>query len=851
VEEIGTDLIVGAVDLIVTVATAGTVKGGSLLSAAKGELQTLAKTSIRMAMKQTARQTAAATVREAAETAARRPLAARLASGIGKTAVQFAKGQAHQLAISLPTTIAANLLNERNLRNGNPLLNIARGTYEASLHNLKMGVAMGIAGHAVQSGLTHLTVVTRPPLSPVATRLAEYKAWQAENPGRPRQDYVVHMEAKQAASAVSAETARIETREARRALLGEIPPRERAGIADVPIVRVSEPEFRALNGGAAGDALLHVHKGQAALVIREGAPPAAAGKLAGDLRERVAPGTAGRTVNPAEALPERLQNRVPVEIVNIPELGLDGVRAVPEFHPDGQIIGVKLEVGPNARAIDIQNHVETIDAMRKLTGLSGRARVMAHEVARAIGADIVTPLDRGRWEAALEIRKLSGVIEDRILRLAEEGVDPRSRERINAEIADLRQQYAREVERFGQGAEAEARGYVAAEGKKRKPAPKEPVEEQAAPGRGGKETVREAAAEAAKELVPAEAAAPKAAGEAQPIPAEAPKPRTPEQIRSREILAEIRALEETRTAAEEARDSDATATPHANYVREHTDSYVKALKRVAGDLPRELRARVERLRLAPMEPAWGLAELHAALAASPEYRAILERGKPASVVAKLEAVGESLGEIAAQRQRVAEHNRTISEADAHIGGLTEEYRGLNGRVVPFADEPLALHPDLPEPLAGLFYVPEARTDVAEKSHVAGYRSELRLANHIAETGRGTVIHYGHRVVEYGADIVSVDPTTGRVTLWDSKYRELGGTPAHSETFTDQQRRADAVAAALAYLRSGEGPLSPELRAQAINSLSDGNFDAITARTRGGEFTEKRLRFTGDVETYRD
>jgi hypothetical protein len=471
IEEIGTDLIVGAVDLIVTVATLDIVKTGSLLSTtklllldAKTEFQTLAKTSIRMAAKQTARQTAATSVREAAETAARRPLAARLASGVGKTAMQFAKGQARQLAISLPTTITANLLNEHSLRNGNPLHNIARGTFEASLHNLKMGVAMGVAGHAVQSGLTHLTVVTRPPLSPVATRLAEYKAWQAENPGRPRQEYVAHMEAKQAAAAVSAETARIETRQARRALLGEIPPRERAGIADVPIVRVSEPEFRALNGGAAGDALLHVHQGQAALVIREGAPPEAAAKVAGELREHVAPGTAGRTVNPAEALPDRLRNRVEVAVVDDPKLGLDGVRAVPDFHPDGHIIGVRLEVGPNARAIDIQNHVATIDAMRRLTGLSGRARLMAHEVARAIGADIITPLDRGRWEAALEIRKLSGVIEDRVMRLAEEGVDPRSRGRIVEEVSGLERQYAREVERFAQGADAEVRGYVAAEG---------------------------------------------------------------------------------------------------------------------------------------------------------------------------------------------------------------------------------------------------------------------------------------------------------------------------------------------------------------------------------------------------
>jgi hypothetical protein len=849
-EEFATDLIVGAVDLIVTVATAGTVKGGSLLTAAKTELKQLSQTSIRMALKQTARQTAAGSVRTAAEAAARKPVAARVVAGIGKTATQFAKTQAHQLATSLPTAIVANLLNERNLRNGNPLHNIARGTFEASLQNLKMGVAMGVAGHALQSSLTHLTVVTHPPISPVATRLAEYKTWQAENPGRPREEYVAHMEAKQAAAAYGAETARIETREARRALLSEIPPRERGGIADVPIVRVSETEFRALNGGAPGDALLHVHQGQAAVVIREGAPPGGAAKVAGELRDRVAPGTAGRTVNPVEALPERLQNRVKVAVVDDPKLGLDGVRAVPEFHPDGHIIGVKLEVGPNARAIDIQNHVETIDAMRKLTGLSGRARLMAHEVARAIGVDVITPLDRGRWEAALEIRKLSTVIDDRVMRLAEEGVDPRSRERIAEEIAGLERQYASEVERFGQGADAEAHGYVAAKGQKREPTPKgakEPVPAKAAAstvaGKG-----EPAPAEAPK---PAEAPAPKVAGKGEPTPAAAPKPASPEQVRAREILSEIRDLETKRTAAEDARDSDTAATPHTNYVREHTDSYVKALKEIAGSLPPQLRERIRGLRSAPIESPTTLAALHTALSAAPEFQAILERGKPVSLVNKLESVGESLGQITTQSRRFAERNRTIAEADARISGLTEEYRTTHGRVVPFTDQPLALHPDLPEPLAGLFYVPEAQTAVAEKAHVAGYRSELRLANHIAETGRDAVIQYGHRVVEHGADIVSIDKTTGRVTLWDSKYRELGGTSAHSDTFTDAGKRQAAVEGALRFLRSGEGSLTPDMRARAISSLSDGNFDAVTAHTRGGAFKENKIDFTSNKETSRD
>jgi hypothetical protein len=221
------------------------------------------------------------------------------------------------------------------------------------------------------------------------------------------------------------------------------------------------------------------------------------------------------------------------------------------------------------------------------------------------------------------------------------------------------------------------------------------------------------------------------------------------------------------------------------------------------------------------------------------------------LVNRLEAVGQRLNEIAAQNRRVRDHNRTISEADARIRGLTEEYRGINGRVVPFPDLPLALHPALPEPLSGLFYVPEARTDVAAKAHVAGYRSELRLANHIVEQNLGTVLQYGHRVVEHGADIISIDMTTGRVTLWDSKYRELRAASAHSATFTEADRRHAAADAAVAFLEAGGGSLSLRMREKAISDLKARNFDAVTAHTNGGDFTSRRIEYTADVETFRN
>ncbi len=465
-EEFLTDAVVGAVDLAVTIATAGTVKGGSLLSAAKAELKEIGKASIRVGLKQAARETAEITVKQAAETAAKGSVGKRAIGFAGQQLKSLAKNQAHQFASALPTALVANVMNENNLRHGNMLKNIAHGTLDAAVENLKVGAVMGGAGHLVSAGLGHVVQVSHPPKTPVEVRAAEFKAWKEQNPERHPREFVADFETRQAASAADAALAHAETRAARKAMLEGIPPAERGGFADVPVVRVGEAEFKALNKGQAGDAMLFKKDGQVALVVREGAPPAAIRELTTQLRDAVAPGTAGRTVNPAEALPPRLQNRVPVDVVRDPSLKLDGVRVVP-MDPGGKIMGVRLEVGPNARAVDIRKHIETIDAVRKFEGLAGEIRLAAIDTANAIGADIISPTDRGRWEAALEVEKLKGIVDERVLRMAEEGVDPRRAKALAEEVAVLRNQLDSEMARLAQGAAAEARGYIAAEGTKK------------------------------------------------------------------------------------------------------------------------------------------------------------------------------------------------------------------------------------------------------------------------------------------------------------------------------------------------------------------------------------------------
>jgi hypothetical protein len=803
-EEIGTDLIVGAVDLVVTIATAGSVKGGSLLTAAKAELKELGKATIRAGLRQAARKTAAMTVKEAAETAAKGSVARRAVTFVGRQVKTIGKSQAHQFATALPTALVANILNERNLRNGNPLKNIAHGTIDAAIENLKVGAVMGGLGHAVQSCLGAIVRVQHPPKLPAEARLAEYRAWTEKNSGKSKADFVTESEARAATAAKDAEIARLETKAARKALLESIPPAERAGFADVPIVRVSEAEFKALNRGKPGDAMMFKKGGQVALVIREGAPPSAAAAHTAALRETVAPGTAGRTVNPAEALPPRLQNRVPVDVVHDPALGLDGVRVVP-MDPDGVIRGVRIEVGPNARAVDIQNHVATIDAVRKFEGLAGRARQAALDVAAKIGADVISPREPGRWEASLEVKKLKDVIDERMQRLAEEGTDARRAAAIAEEVAGLAAQLDRELVRLQLGAEADAHGFIAAVGQKK--------------ARKGTEAPLDRKAEAARRR-------------AQKL-----------QIELGEATAKLQSLEKERNQLSQPVDQIVAAL----------EARIEDLRGTRAGAPPSLQAIVEQLQSG--QRVAGLQALREWLGKKPPEAP--RAGEPKSFAEGLRELIDTAEQIEPRRAaREGQLDAEVAAVDEHI--LATKAKIAKGKYNRFAGDGLVpTHPSLPEPLAGRDWFPRAPKDAvlsageqqALLNNQMGFISELRLANRVAEAG-GVVIQYGHKITEHGADIISIDPATGKVTLWDSKYHSVAGT-GHSETFDVQGRREEAVKRAFEYLDSGKARLPPALRDQAIKALKEGTYDCVTSHTTGGSFTDRTIKFEKGAEISRD
>jgi hypothetical protein len=154
--------------------------------------------------------------------------------------------------------------------------------------------------------------------------------------------------------------------------------------------------------------------------------------------------------------------------------------------------------------------------------------------------------------------------------------------------------------------------------------------------------------------------------------------------------------------------------------------------------------------------------------------------------------------------------------------LATEVRPYNG---------VHMTPQVGEPVAGWAYKPaelEGGTLANQLSHLHGFQAELRLTNDIALNRGELVVSWGIKSGVHGADVVSVHPDTGEVTLWDSKYLGDGGVHQGSSTF-EGDNLEEARQRALADLRNDarSGHLPPSLRKQAEENLIRGNFRTAT------------------------
>lgn len=144
---------------------------------------------------------------------------------------------------------------------------------------------------------------------------------------------------------------------------------------------------------------------------------------------------------------------------------------------------------------------------------------------------------------------------------------------------------------------------------------------------------------------------------------------------------------------------------------------------------------------------------------------------------------------------------------------------------------VVLDPRLPDPAAGYGYKPkvlEGGTPNKQNSHVNGYKSELQLANEVAKIPNQIVLKYGDVVGRHGSDIISVDVSTGKVFLWDSKYRSANSNLGVSPTFLDGPKRISAINEAQNTIRASNLPANIKL--QAIDNLEKGTFTTYTVAT---------------------
>uniref|UniRef100_UPI003BEF28AF two-partner secretion domain-containing protein n=1 Tax=Burkholderia arboris TaxID=488730 RepID=UPI003BEF28AF len=158
---------------------------------------------------------------------------------------------------------------------------------------------------------------------------------------------------------------------------------------------------------------------------------------------------------------------------------------------------------------------------------------------------------------------------------------------------------------------------------------------------------------------------------------------------------------------------------------------------------------------------------------------------------------------------------------------------------------IELNPNLPPPVAGWDYSPNMLKGPSENqiwSHWTGYQGEINLANTVAGLPNESVIRWGDAIGTNGNDIISVNRSTGQVTLWDNKYRTATGKLDPSTTFeVDSNAMNNAIRQAIRTVNTSDLPQA--VKDAAVNNLNAGNFATNTVGS-GGLKNSVHIRFCG-------
>ncbi|WP_313341534.1 DUF4157 domain-containing protein [Stenotrophomonas sp.] len=130
----------------------------------------------------------------------------------------------------------------------------------------------------------------------------------------------------------------------------------------------------------------------------------------------------------------------------------------------GQITDIRIRCGPDARPETVGMHADTVRAMQKYQGFSGRVRLAIADIVRLIGIDAVKPEHRASYEAMLEVQKLPNAIRQQMEFMRTLG--PEAASRAMAELESLQVQLDQHLRTLDLGTDfaGDGEGFVAAKG---------------------------------------------------------------------------------------------------------------------------------------------------------------------------------------------------------------------------------------------------------------------------------------------------------------------------------------------------------------------------------------------------
>ncbi|NUQ23494.1 MAG: DUF4157 domain-containing protein [Saprospiraceae bacterium] len=255
-----------------------------------------------------------------------------------------------------------------------------------------------------------------------------------------------------------------------------------SGLTPSGLGRNVEPNLRI---GSALDGTGRQMPGSQAFGIGTSAGPAARNTGA-----TILPQSALRQADPAllQGLPPNLQRSLPV--LADPNLPSNTVQVHYDVDASGLITNIHMRVGPDASALDIRQHVQTVRSMQQFSGLSGRLQSLQRRMHQWMGIHGEPPPGSVGFEARLELEKLPHIIQHRMDLLGSGRLSREAAEEISDDIDNLMRQLQHHRRALAEMEAVPGRGFVAAKGNERygglKRSQMDTVEDALAPGRSSR-----------------------------------------------------------------------------------------------------------------------------------------------------------------------------------------------------------------------------------------------------------------------------------------------------------------------------------------------------------------------------